>query len=190
MMRTPIAIIGRACRLPGADNIEAFWRLLVEGRCAVRTINDGRWATRRFLHSRKNEPGKAYTFAAGVLDDVWGFDPTVFSISPREAEQMDPQQRLALQLVWEALEDSGGPPSKVAKTETGVFVGASSLDYGSRAIYDPAGIDAYFATGNTLSIISNRISYAFDLRGPSFTVDTACSSSLVALHEAALAIET
>ncbi|HEV2983902.1 MAG TPA: type I polyketide synthase, partial [Vicinamibacterales bacterium] len=190
MMRTPIAIIGRACRLPGADNIEAFWRLLVEGRCAVRTINDGRWATRRFLHGRKNEPGKAYTFAAGVLDDVWGFDPTVFSISPREAEQMDPQQRLALQLAWEALEDAGVPPSKVAKTEAGVFVGASSLDYGSRAIYDPAGIDAYFATGNTLSIISNRISYAFDLRGPSFTVDTACSSSLVALHEAALAIET
>src|SRR5713101_6684735 len=157
MRRGPIAIIGRACRLPGADSVEAFWRLLVERRCAVRAIDDGRWATRRYLHDRKGEPGKAYTFAAGVLDDVWGFDPAVFSISPREAEQMDPQQRLALQLVWEAFEDAGVPLSKVARTETGVFVGASALDYGSFGIYDPAGINAYFATGNTLSIISNRL---------------------------------
>jgi acyl transferase domain-containing protein/NADPH:quinone reductase-like Zn-dependent oxidoreductase/acyl carrier protein/short-subunit dehydrogenase len=190
MTRMPIAIIGRSCRLPGADDVERFWQLLVERRCAVRAIDGDRWATGRFLHHRKGEPGKAYTFAAGVLDDVWGFDPTVFSISPREAEQMDPQQRIALQLVWEALEDAGVPPSKLAGTETGVFVGASALDYASRGIFDPAGIDAYFATGNALSIVSNRISYAFDLRGPSFTVDTACSSSLVALHEAALAIET
>jgi acyl transferase domain-containing protein/NADPH:quinone reductase-like Zn-dependent oxidoreductase/acyl carrier protein len=190
MTRAPIAIIGRSCRLPEANNIEAFWRLLVERRCAVHSIDSARWAVRRFFHERKGEPGKSYTFAAGLLDDVWGFDPTVFSISPREAEQMDPQQRLTLQLVWEALEDAGIPPSSLAKTETGVFVGASALDYGNRGIYDPAGIDAYFATGNTLSIISNRVSYAFDLRGPSFTVDTACSSSLVALHEAVLAIES
>jgi phthiocerol/phenolphthiocerol synthesis type-I polyketide synthase C len=190
MTRTPIAIIGRSCRLPSAYDVDAFWRVLVERRCTVSAIDDTRWSTRRFLHARKTEPGKTYTFAAGVLDDVWGFDPTVFSISPREAEQMDPQQRLALQLVWEALEDAGVPPSRIANTETGVFVGASALDYGSRGVFDGASIGPYFATGNTLSIISNRISYAFDLRGPSFTVDTACSSSLVALHEAALAIET
>src|SRR5262245_51705398 len=190
MTRTPIAIIGRACRLPGARDVDAFWRVLAEQRCTVTTIDDTRWSTQRFLHPRKAEPAKTYTFAAGVLDDVWGFDPTVFSISPREAEQMDPQQRLALQLVWEALEDAGIPMSAIANTETGVFVGASALDYGSRGIFDGASIGPYFATGNTLSIISNRISYAFDLRGPSFTVDTACSSSLVALHEAALAIET
>jgi acyl transferase domain-containing protein/NADPH:quinone reductase-like Zn-dependent oxidoreductase/short-subunit dehydrogenase/acyl carrier protein len=190
MTRTPIAIIGRSCRLPSAYDVDAFWRLLVERRCTVSTIDDTRWSTHRFLHARKGEQGKTYTFAAGVLDNVWGFDPTVFSISPREAEQMDPQQRLALQLVWEALEDAGVPPSKIANTETGVFVGASALDYASRGIFDGASIGPYFATGNTLSIISNRISYAFDLRGPSFTIDTACSSSLVALHEAALAIET
>jgi acyl transferase domain-containing protein/NADPH:quinone reductase-like Zn-dependent oxidoreductase/acyl carrier protein/SAM-dependent methyltransferase len=190
MTRAPIAIIGKACRLPGADSVDAFWQLLIDRRCSVKTIDDSRWATDRFLHPRRAEPGKSYTFAAGVLDDVWGFDPTVFSISPREAEQMDPQQRLALQLVWEAFEDAGIPPSRMAKTETGVFVGASALDYGNRGIFDAACIDAYFATGNALSIVSNRISYAFDLRGPSFTVDTACSSSIVALHEAALAIET
>ena len=103
---------------------------------------------------------------------------------------MDPQQRLLLELTWEALEDAGIRASQIAGSETGVFVGAGSLDYGNLRIGDIAGGDAYFATGNTLSIISNRISYIFDLRGPSFTVDTACSSSLVALNQAVLAIES
>src|SRR3954447_4077490 len=92
---------------------------------------------------------------------------------------MDPQQRLLLELTWEALEDAGIRPSQIAGSETGVYVGAGSLDYGNLRIGDIAGGDAYFATGNTLSIISNRICYISDLRGPSFTVDTACSSSLV-----------
>ena len=101
---------------------------------------------------------------------------------------MDPQQRLLLELVWEALEDAGIPASGLAGREVGVFVGASALDYGNRSVFDlPAG-DAYFATGNTLSLLSNRLSYIFDLRGPSMTIDTACSSSLVALHEAVAAI--
>jgi phthiocerol/phenolphthiocerol synthesis type-I polyketide synthase C len=103
---------------------------------------------------------------------------------------MDPQQRLLLELTWEALEDAGIKPSQIARSETGVYVGAGSLDYGNLRIGDIAAGDAYFATGNTLSIISNRISYIFDLRGPSFTVDTACSSSLVALNKAMLAIES
>jgi phthiocerol/phenolphthiocerol synthesis type-I polyketide synthase C len=103
---------------------------------------------------------------------------------------MDPQQRLLLELTWEALEDAGIKPSQIARSETGVYVGAGSLDYGNLRIGDIAAGDAYFATGNTLSIISNRISYIFDLRGPSFTVETACSSSLVALNKAMLAIES
>lgn len=189
MTRVPIAIIGRSCRLPGAPDVDSFWALLSEGRCAVTSVDPARWAQRRYLHPRKGEAGKSYTFAAGVLPDVFGFDPSVFSISPREAEQMDPQQRLALMLVWEALEDAGIPASQLAGTETGVFVGASSFDYSQRATYDSASVDPYFMLGNTLSIVSNRISYAFDLRGPSFTVDTACSSSLVALNEAAAAID-
>lgn len=183
-----LAIVGRSCRLPGANDVDAFWRLLAEGRCAVTEIGEDRWSHARYLHPRKGEAGKSYTFAAGVLDDVWGFDPAAFGVSPREAEQMDPQQRIALKLVWEALEDAGIPPSSIAGTETGVYVGASALDYGNRIIFDPSSADAYFATGNTLSIVSNRISYIYDLHGPSFTVDTACSSSLVALNEAIQAL--
>jgi acyl transferase domain-containing protein len=112
----------------------------------------------------------------------------VFRISPREAEQIDPQQRLLLELVFEACEDAGLPPSRLAGSGAGVYVGASALDYSTIALHDPALADAYFATGNTLSIISNRISYIFDLHGPSLTIDTACSSSLVALHEACEAL--
>jgi acyl transferase domain-containing protein/NADPH:quinone reductase-like Zn-dependent oxidoreductase/acyl carrier protein len=125
-----------------------------------------------------------------VLSDIWSFDPGAFGISPREAEQMDPQQRLLLELVWEALEDAGIPPSSLAGEEVGVFVGASAQDYGNSKLFDIASGDQYFATGNTLSLISNRISYIYDLRGPSFTVDTACSSSLVALNEAVTAIRS
>ncbi len=188
--QTQIAIIGRACRLPGAKSTQELWSLLSAGRCAVTEIPPSRWSRERFYHPRGNERGRAYTWAAGVLDDVLGFDPGVFGISPREAEAMDPQQRLLLELTWEALEDAGIRPSQLAGSETGVYVGAGSLDYGNLRIGDIAGGDAYFATGNTLSIISNRVSYIFDFRGPSFTVDTACSSSLVALNEAVLAIES
>lgn len=153
-------------------------------------MDQSRWSQRRFFHPRKGEPGKAYTFAAGVIEDVFGFDPTVFNVSPREAEQMDPQQRLALQLVWEAFEEAGIPPSSFAGSDTGVYVGASALDYGARGIFDQSSADPYFMLGNTLSIVSNRVSYAFDLHGPSFTVDTACSSSLVALNEAMMALDS
>ena len=187
--RKNIAIVGRACRLPGASSIEGLWQLLTEGRCAVSRIPEDRWSLPAYAHPRAQERGKSYTWAAGILDDIWSFDPSVFGISPREAEQMDPQQRLLLELTWEALEDAGLRPSAVAGSDIGVFVGASSLDYGNLRVLDPASSDAYAATGNTLSIISNRISYIFDLKGPSFTLDTACSSSLVALNAAITAIE-
>ena len=179
-----IAIIGRACRLPGAATVEALWALLRDGRCAVSEIPSDRWPLSRHGHPRVREPGRSYTWAAGVLPDIWGFDPNVFRISPREAQQIDPQQRLLLELAFEACEDGGFAPSELAGSETGVYVGASALDYSTIGLHDPAVADAYYATGNTLSIVSNRLSYIFDLHGPSLTIDTACSSSLVALHEA------
>ncbi|GLS45765.1 type I polyketide synthase [Methylobacterium brachythecii] len=188
--RTDIAIIGRACRLPGASSVDGLWQLLSEARCAVSTIPADRWPLERYGHPRANERGKSYTWAAGVIDDVWSFDPGVFGISPREAEQMDPQQRLLLELTWEALEDAGLAPSSVAGRDIGVFVGASSLDYGNLRILDTSSGDAYAATGNVLSILSNRISYIYDLKGPSFTLDTACSSSLVALDTALVALNS
>ncbi len=144
----------------------------------------------RMAHPRGAERGKSYTWAAGTLADVWGFDPAAFGLSPREAEQMDPQQRLLLELTWEALEDAGLRPSSIAGSDAGVFVGASALDYGNLRIIDSAAGDAYLMTGNTLSIIANRISYIFDLHGPSFTVDTACSSALVALNEAIVSLRS
>ncbi len=179
-----IAIVGYACRLPGADDAEAFWSVLESGSCVVGEIQADRWARNRFGHPNRQVAGKSYTWRAGQIADPWGFDPTFFGISPREAIQIDPQQRLLLQVVWEALEHAGIPPSKLAGTETGVYVGASSVDYSNKFVVDPAAADIQLMTGNTLSIVSNRISYIFDLKGPSFTVDTACSSSVVALHEA------
>ena len=185
-----IAIVGRSCRLPGAASVSELWELLVTGRCAVTRVPPDRWSLERLAHPRVAERGKSYTWAAGTLDDIWSFDPAAFGLSPREAEQMDPQQRLLLELAWEALEDAGIRPSAIAGSDTGVFVGASALDNANLRILDIAAADAYMMTGNTLSVISNRISYIFDLHGPSFTVDTACSSALVALNEAVVSLRS
>ncbi|WP_321336110.1 SDR family oxidoreductase [uncultured Cohaesibacter sp.] len=176
-----VEVIGRACRLPGANSVSEFWDLLVSNKCTIGEIGQDRFSTFRYLHPKSGQAGKTYTFRAGVLDDVWGFDPSVFSLSPREATQMDPQQRLLLMLVWEALEEAGLPISEVAGSNIGVFVGNSGSDHSNRFFFDPASSDSFMMTGNTLSLVSNRISYVYDLHGPSFTVDTACSSSLVAL---------
>jgi len=189
-LTSDINILGYSSRLPGANSPTDFWSLLKSGTCAVSEVSAERWPLARFGNPNGASAGKAYTWAAGQLDDVWGFDPAFFGISPRETLQMDPQQRLLLQLVWEALEHANIRPSDLAGSSTGVYVGASSLDYHHRFVSDPAAADMQFMTGNTLSIISNRVSYIYDLRGPSFTVDTACSSSLVALHEAVSALES
>ena len=186
--RSPVDVIGRSCRLPGASNVKEFWDLLISGRCSVGQVDPERFSMFRYASPRKGESGKSYSFAAGVLDDIWGFDPAVFAISPREAVQMDPQQRLLLMLVWEALEDAGMSPSSLAEREVGVYVGCSNIDHNNRFFFDPAGTDPYMMTGNTAALISNRISYIFDLHGPSMTIDTACSSSLVALDEAVNAL--
>ncbi|WP_407049800.1 SDR family NAD(P)-dependent oxidoreductase [Methyloraptor flagellatus] len=193
--RTPkdqhaVAILGAACRLPGAADQNEFWRLLSEGRCAVGPLPEGRWRPERFQHPRLQEPGFSYTFRGGYLAEPLSFDPSVFGISPREAAQIDPQQRLLLEVVWEALENAGIAPSSLAGEQVGVYVGASSLDYGNLHATDPASLESHFMTGNTLSIVSNRISYVYDWHGPSFTVDTACSSSLVAFAEAMAAVES
>ncbi len=185
-----IEIIGWSMRVPGASNPDEFWALLRDRRCAISEIPENRWSHFRYWHPRFAEPGKSYSFAAGVLDDVWGFDPAVFGISPREAEQMDPQQRLLLQVTWEAIENAGVSPSDLAGENVGVYVGASALDYANEGLFDPSVTTGHFMTGNTLSIISNRLSHIFDLRGPSLTIDTACSSSLVALHEACHALNS
>ncbi|GGF80252.1 type I polyketide synthase [Azorhizobium oxalatiphilum] len=184
------AIVGAACRLPGAPDEARFRQMLTDGTCAIRPFPTGRWSVERFLHPRATEPGFSYSFAGGYLDAPFDFDPTVFGMSPREAAQVDPQQRLLMEVVWEALEDARIAPSSLAGHEVGVYVGASSLDHGNLLASDPAAIESHFMTGNTLSVVSNRLSYAFDWHGPSFTVDTACSSSLVAFSQALTDLKT
>jgi acyl transferase domain-containing protein/NADPH:quinone reductase-like Zn-dependent oxidoreductase/acyl carrier protein len=184
----PVAIVGAACRLPGAPDLDAFWRLLEAGTDAVGTLPADRFAQRAFFHPRRGEPGRSYSFAAGHIGDAYGFDAGAFGIAPREAAEMDPQQRLLLEVSLGAIEDAGWPVSTLAGREVGVFVGGSSTDYGELRLQDPAGGDRYFMTGNALSILSNRLTNVFDLRGPAETIDTACSSSLVALHAACAAI--
>ncbi|HKS89295.1 MAG TPA: polyketide synthase, partial [Stellaceae bacterium] len=183
-----IAIIGAACRFPGAPNLEAFWELLSSATDAVTGVDERRWSTRFYYHPTRGTPAKSYTWAAGLIADPDLFEPAFFGISPREAAQMDPQQRILLELAWHAVEDAGITASRLAGSGTGVFIGASTTDYRDLRLADPASGDPYFMTGGTLSILANRLSYVFDLRGPSLTVDTACSSSLVALHHACEAI--
>lgn len=170
----PIAIIGIGCRFPGADGPSSFWRLLCDGVDAITEIPPDRW--------NPDSPATATTRWGGFLDQVDQFDPQFFRISPREAARMDPQQRLLLEVAWEALEDAGQAPDRLAGSRTGVFVGISTNDYGSLQLGRPETVDAYTSTGNALSIAANRVSYVYDFRGPSMAIDTACSSSLVAVH--------
>ena len=178
----PIAIIGLGVRFPGADSPAAYWRLLRDGIDAISEIPAGRWDKEAFYDSNPAAPGKMNTRWGGFLEQVDRFDAAFFGISPREAARMDPQQRLLMEVAWEALEDAGQVPAKLAGERVGVFVGISSFDYGQLQLGDAGLSDAYAGTGSALSIAANRLSYFFDWRGPSLAVDTACSSSLVAVH--------
>ncbi|ENN85924.1 putative type I polyketide synthase RkpA [Rhizobium freirei PRF 81] len=184
-----VEIIGRASVAPGAGSIEELQLLLKEGRSTVSRIPEERWDLARFWHPAVGVQGKTYTYAAGVIDDIFAFDPAVFGLSQREAMQMDPQQRILLNVIWRALEDANLPVDGFEGQKVGVYIGASSLEHGNLTLEDPASGSPYFMTGNTLSIVSNRISHIFGLRGPSMTIDTACSSSLVALDQAMRALE-
>jgi acyl transferase domain-containing protein len=188
-----IAVIGVGCRFPGADGPAAFWRLLRDGVDAVTEVSADRWNHDEVVTwlggevVNGNGAATAPPKFGGFLKDVDRFDRAFFGIAPREAERMDPQQRLLLETTWEALEDAGQDPERLAGRPVGVYVGISANDYG-RLQGDASTLDAYVGTGNALSIAANRLSYAFDFRGPSLAVDTACSSSLVAIHLACQAI--
>ena len=175
----PIAVVGMACRLPGAEDVDAFWRLLAEGRDAVREVD----AERRLLTGWLPGPGAPHRHA-GLLDGVDAFDAALFGISPREARLMDPQQRLLLECAWRALEHACIAPQGLRGSDTGVFVGLSGSDY--YRLMCAAGVagDGRAGTGGAPSMAANRLSYCFGLQGPSLAIDTACSSSLVALHQA------
>ncbi|XDV47791.1 hypothetical protein PO909_017347 [Leuciscus waleckii] len=172
-MDEDIAIIGIGCNFPGGEGVDNFWKVLVEGRNCVVQIQDERFDTSEWFHpdERFNE-----------------FDHKFFGISDAEADFMDPQQKLLLQCAYRALEDAGIPLEKVSGTQTGVYIGLMNRDYETLLNNSPSTISHYNGTGTAMSIAANRISYIFNLTGPSFAIDSACSSSLVALHSACQAI--
>jgi len=182
------AIVGTGCRMPpNANSLTAFWRFLMRGGNALRPIKSDRWDWRQFWDADPRRPGKTYQAKGAFLDaDIRQFDPLAFGMSPREAASLDPQQRLLLEAAWETFEDAGIPLAVASGSATGVFVGGFCPDHmlfqaqpSNRHL-----INAHAAGGVMMTVLSNRLSHAFNLRGPSITLDTACSSSLVALHYA------
>ncbi|MBK3562672.1 type I polyketide synthase [Streptomyces sp. MBT62] len=185
----PIAIIGMAGRFADATSPQELWDMLLEGRDAITEIPPERYDIDAVYDPTPRTPGRTVSRWGGLLRDIDAFDTEFFGISPREADRMDPQQRLLLETSYEALEDAGQPTSNIAGTDTGVFIGQLGGDYWHLQYADREQLDLYAMTGAaSRAITSGRLSYAFDLRGPSFTVDTACSSALVAVHNAVQAL--
>jgi acyl transferase domain-containing protein len=185
----PLAVVGIGCNFPGGvQSADDFWRLLRNGTSAISEVPADRWNIDAFYDADPSAPGKSVTKWGGFVDDIAMFDADFFGISPSEAEAMDPQQRLILQTVWEAFEDAGIAPDRMAGSNAGTFLGVSSSDYASVQRYSRAGLNVYAGTGSALSIISGRVAHRLDLRGPSISVDTACSSALVAANLACEAL--
>ncbi len=194
LFHEPIAIVGIGCRFPGgAASPEQFWKLLAEGTDCIVDVPKDRWDYRRFYDPDTDRPGKSHQFQGGFLKlKLDEFDPLFFGMSPREAAVLDPQQRLLLEATFEAFEDAGFTEEKMRGSETGVFVGGFCFDNKLQQLssLNRDLIGPHTATSSTMVMLSNRISYAFDLRGPSLSIDTACSSALVAAHYACMSIWT
>jgi myxalamid-type polyketide synthase MxaB len=186
----PIAIVGMGCRFPGgADTPEKFWRVLRDGVDTSGEVPKDRWDMDALFDSRVEAVGKIYTRRGCFVDRIDGFDAHFFGISPREAKSLDPQQRMLLEVSWEALENANIPAESLFGSLTGVYVGMCASDYAYSLMQAaPRNIDAYFGTGTAFSAASGRLSYLLGLTGPSISVDTACSASLVSLHLACQAL--
>jgi acyl transferase domain-containing protein len=181
----PIALVGISCRFPGGVSApDQFWRLLCEGRKAIGEIPAERWDVDAHYDPDPAKPGKMNTRWMGCVEGVDLFDNQFFGMSEREARVVDPQQRMVLELTWEALEDAGIPPSTLRGKKTGVFLAIGHCDYLENILDESKAGNPFLSTGTARSVAANRINFHFDFRGPSVAIDTACSSSLVALHMA------
>ncbi|OBI77408.1 type I polyketide synthase [Mycobacterium sp. E740] len=190
-MTEPVAIIGIGCRVAGAINTpEQFWNFLLDGGSDIREVPPERWEPYLRRDPRNAAVLKDVTRWGTFLDDLPGFDAEFFGVSPREAELMDPQQRLALEVSWEALEHAGVAPKSLAGSDTAVLMGVNSDDYGKLIMEDLPGIEAWTGIGTSLCGIANRVSHLLDLRGPSVALDAACAASLVAVHQACQMLST
>ncbi|XP_071793296.1 probable polyketide synthase 1 isoform X1 [Asterias amurensis] len=184
----PIAIVGIGCRMPGGvKSPDEFWKVIHDGRNTITEVPPDRWSLDNFYHPDQTKQGKMVTRRCGFIDGIDKFDNTFFKISPREAISMDPQQRHILEVVNEAFEDAGIVPDTVGES-AGVYLGIGMMDYPIQSIGETSLIDAYTVTGSAHSVAANRVSYAFDLKGPSYAVDTACASSMTAMHLACTGI--
>ncbi|MEU2996697.1 SDR family NAD(P)-dependent oxidoreductase [Streptomyces sp. NPDC006995] len=184
----PVAIVGMAVRLPGARTSEELWHNLRAGTDHMTQVPAERWDWRPLFGDPHREEGKTNSKWGAFVDGVTEFDAGFFGISGREAEVMDPQQRLMLQTAWHAVEDSGHAPSSLHGSDTGVFIGATSHDYTAHLADVGRYREPYAVNGNAKTVLANRISFELGLHGPSEAVDTACASSLTALHRAVRAI--
>ena len=188
LLQDDIAIIGISGKFPKSDNVHEFWENLVNQKDLISEIPADRWDWREYYGDPNHEKNKTNVIYGGFMNSIYNFDPLFFGISPKEAEVMDPQQRLLLESVWNTFEDAGYKISDYSGTSVGVFIGVSTSDYSD--LIKKRGIDnsPQVSTGNSHSILANRISYLFDFKGPSISIDTACSSALVSLHMAVEAI--
>ncbi|REC60783.1 hypothetical protein DRF65_19435 [Chryseobacterium pennae] len=186
-----IAIIGMTARFPGAETLEDYWGNILENKDLITEIPKDRWKWEMYYGDEKKERGRTKAKFGGFISDIDKFDRQFFRVLPLEAQLMDPQHRISIEGVYHLFEHAGIAPEQMKGTDTGVFIGVSSSDYAT-LINKEKGLNQYaqYATGNTHSVLVNRISYLFDLHGPSIPVDTACSSSLIAISRAVESIRS
>jgi acyl transferase domain-containing protein/acyl carrier protein len=182
----PIAVVGMSCRFPQANNLDAYWQILLDNVDTISKIPADRYNIGLYYSGQSND--KITSPYGGYLENVYDFDARFFDLSPKEALALDPQQRLLLEMTVEALENANQPIDKLSKVTTSVYIGISSFDYGVRLQSNEDTIDSYLGTGTLLSPAAGRISYFLNLTGPSMVIDTACSSSLVSIHQAIMSI--